>query len=458
MDNWQGAFDATVGSAIERSENIAEIEVGRGVLSQTGALCRRQFDGDRALVFADEAAFAAAGAAAVAALQSAGLTVDRHILPASPRPKPTVALGEDFAARLKGGVVPVALGSGVMNDLVKYASFRQGVRYFCVATAASMDGYCSGGAPLSDAGFKVTIPCRPPKAILADLEVIAAAPPQMTASGYGDLAGKVAAGGDWLIADALGIEPLDDIAWPLVQDNLRQLLKCPEALARGDIDAAARLFAGLNICGLAMEFHGTSRPASGADHQIAHMWEMEELTHEGQPVSHGACVAIGTTTVLALYDWLIGQDLTRLDISALVEKSDSWERMQAEIRQRIPMKIVADRAIRMSAPKHIRGEALEKRLRDIRNAWPALQRRLTDHVMRKSDMVRLLRAARSVINAADIGLGAGRLRATVYASRFIRDRYTILDLLAETGLLEEAVGTALSDEALTNQAQLSKGT
>ncbi len=32
-----------------------------------------------------------------------------------------------------------------------------------------MDGYTSAGAPLSDKGFKITIPCRPAKVLLADL-------------------------------------------------------------------------------------------------------------------------------------------------------------------------------------------------------------------------------------------------------------------------------------------------
>jgi glycerol-1-phosphate dehydrogenase [NAD(P)+] len=95
---------------------------------------------------------------------------------------------------------------------VKYAAFRLDRPYLCVATAASMDGYSSAGAPLVDDGFKKTIACRPPRAILADLAVIRAAPPAMAGWGYGDLAGKVPAGGDWLLADALGIEPLDDRA------------------------------------------------------------------------------------------------------------------------------------------------------------------------------------------------------------------------------------------------------
>lgn len=41
------------------------------------------------------------------------------------------------------GAVAVAVGSGVINDLCKLASFHHGQSYLCVATAASVDGYSS---------------------------------------------------------------------------------------------------------------------------------------------------------------------------------------------------------------------------------------------------------------------------------------------------------------------------
>src|SRR6185312_17040951 len=108
----------------------------------------------------------------------------------------------------QAGAVPVAVGSGVLNDLVKCAAGIAGVTYLCVPTAASMDGYAASGAAMIDGGFKRTIDCPPPVAIIADTDVIAAAPASMAAWGYGDLAGKITAGADWMVADALGEEAL----------------------------------------------------------------------------------------------------------------------------------------------------------------------------------------------------------------------------------------------------------
>src|SRR4029453_7065088 len=126
--------------------------------------------------------------------------------------------------------VPVAVGSGSLNDIVKRAAHEAGRPYLGVATAASMDGYTAFGAAITRAGYKQTMTCpaprplvaaRAPRALVADLEVLAGAPADMTASGYGDLLGKVTAGADWLVADALGIEPVDPKVWELVQGPLR---------------------------------------------------------------------------------------------------------------------------------------------------------------------------------------------------------------------------------------------
>lgn len=105
--------------------------------------------------------------------------------------------------------VPVALCSGSLNDIVKRAAGELGRGYLCVATAASMDGYASFGASITKDGFKQTLECPAPTAIIADLELMATAPERLTATGFGDLIEKVPAGADWIICDELGIEAID---------------------------------------------------------------------------------------------------------------------------------------------------------------------------------------------------------------------------------------------------------
>lgn len=431
--------------AVARSQAVEEIRVGNGVLGEAGDMIRRYFTGDTVLVVADENTIAAAGAPLIDALKAAGFTVRQHILPAKPRPKPSVELGEIIAADI-GDAIPVAVGSGVINDVTKYAAFITDRRYFVVPTAASMDGYASAGAPLSQGGFKKTIPTRAPIAILADMDVVAAAPAEMSGWGYGDTAGKVPAGADWIIADALGIEPIDDVAWPLVQGNLALWLSAPEAVRRGEPAAISDLFAGLNLSGLAMEFHGSSRPASGADHQIAHMWEMEGLEWNGERVSHGACVSVGCLTALALMDWLIAQDLSVLDADAIVAAAPSIEDKRREIAS-LMSPALAERADVETLAKHLGQAEHRERLATVAAAWPTLRDRLKRDVMRAPAMAEKLKAAGAPVRSEDIAVDRAHLRRTIRAARFIRSRYTVLDLLEECGLLDAAIDAVAPAEA-----------
>ena len=423
---------SALADAVARSRAVAEIVVAEGALDGAADAYRRHFGDAPAMVVADANTWAAAGERVAAALGAPA-----HVLDAAPRPRPSTEAGRAVAAAL-GDRIPVAVGSGVLNDLAKFAAHERDRRYLCVPTAASMDGYASAGAPLSDAGFKKTIPCRAPVAILADLGVIAAAPRRMAGWGYGDLAGKAPAGGDWILADALGIEPIDDDAWPMVQDALPGWLSRPEAVAAGEPGALAALFDGLAVSGLAMEVHGSSRPASGADHQIAHVWEMEGLARDGEAVAHGACVAVGCLVTLRLYDWLLGRDLARIDPGALAAAAPPEEAEMAEIDARLPP-AVAERAREETRAKRLSRRDHEARLAEVAATWPALRERLARHLPREGEMRAKLEAAGAPVRPEEIGVGPARLAGTIRAARTIRSRYTVLDLLAQCGLLDAAI-------------------
>lgn len=449
MTNWQDSYQRTVLPAVERSKTIDAVILADSCLDEAGKVFRQHFRDAAAVVIADETTYAVAGDRVSRALSAADVAVSKHVLPARPRLEPDRKTGDSIADHLRHAAgkrpIAVAVGSGVVHDLTRYAASQMKTAFMSVPTAASMDGYTSAGAPLSDRGFKITLQCAPPRVILADLGIIASAPAAMSGWGFGDLAGKMPAGGDWLVADALGIEPIDDTAWPMVQNNLRGWLSDPAGVKRGDKDAVAGLFVGLTMCGIAMELHGSSRPASGADHQIAHIWEMEYLEHRGEKVSHGACVAIGCLTMLALFDWFIGQDFSSLDPRGAGEDVASGPALEQAIRAAFDNGEIADRAILEMRGKHVDPDALAARLEKLRRSFPVLRDRLSGHLMREADMRRLLAAAGSPVTIGDIGLSPGQHRATVLKARWIRKRYTLLDLLAEAGLLERAVAECFMD-------------
>lgn len=433
-------LDAQIKLAVERSHKIDDIIVSNGALKQAPELLQKHFPGQSMLIVGDQNTMAAAGNELMAMLSAVGIDVDSFIFSDTGKLTPSITNSNlVLDVILERPMVPIVVGSGVLNDLVKHAAFKAGRPYICVATAVSMDGYAGAGAPLSDQGFKHTIQCEPPRLIIADLDVLCAAPPPMAGWGYGDLAGKMPAGADWILADAVGVEAINGPVWSIVQDNLRTWLGQPDAIRRADSEAIAALFAGLTIAGIAMELHNSSRPASGSDHQIAHIWEMEHLQHDGHPVSHGGCVAIGTLSVMTLYSWLLGHDEMPIDVKKLVSNRASLDTEFAAIDSFFGTGVIAEKSKAETSAKYPDEETLHARLTLISNAWPQIRQRLQTHLIGAGEMRDMLARGGVPTKAKDIGVDQPRYKRTVLAARYIRRRYTILDFLSETGLLEKAV-------------------
>jgi len=429
-------------AALRDAEVTKEVVVERAAAHALPGVLRRAAPGARWMIVADDTTWDIAGQAAQALLEAQGIALAPPLmLPARPRLKPRVAASATIARKLAvHGLMPLAVGSGVVNDLVKHAAMLAGKPYVCFATAASMDGYAASGAALLDEdGFKRTLACPPPVAVLADLDVLGAAPARMTAWGYGDLAGKTVAGADWLLADALGIEPLSRRPFDMVQAHLRGWLGASGRLAAREPEAMGDLMAGLLVSGFAMQAHGNSRPASGSDHQFSHLWEMENLQVGGEPAAHGACVGVGCVAMLALYEWLLARPDTAL-ASAAERAEDGYD--DAALSREIDAAF--DREEFRTAA---RGEMTAKRAAGGRRAriegfagvWPVLRGQLASQLIGANDMQQRLRTLGAAAHPRDLGIAGARLAADYRRARLIRRRYTLLDLLDDIGWLDAAI-------------------
>ncbi len=427
--------------AVSGASITREVVVESGALSALPAVAQRHLPAGPRLLVVDRNTRAAAGEAARARLEAADNgPVELLELPGTPRVKADAALVDpivDRASALGGGLI--AIGSGVINDLVKHAAALRRAPYVCVATAASMDGYAASGAALHDRGFKRTFPCPPPVAIVADLDVIATAPAAMAAWGYGDLAGKLVAGADWRLADALDEEPINSGPFGLVQDNVRTWLSDPASAAAGGRPGLGHLMDGLLISGFAMQAHGNSRPASGSDHQFAHLWEMEGREIDGLPAAHGACVGIGCVSMLALYDWLLAQSLDRLDVDSVLARLPIAETLRRQVDSAFPDARLAESAWQETTAKRGAPGQVQHRLQRLRAVWPDLRQRLRRDLPTADAMRRRLDAAGAPTEPALLGIDRAQHARDYLRARLIRRRYTLLDLLADLGWLETAV-------------------
>jgi len=331
------------------------------------------------------------------------------------------------------------VGSGSINDLTKRAAHETHLPYIAVATAASMDGYTASGAALIHEGVKQTFGCEAPVAVVADLNVLRAAPAAMTAAGYGDLVGKVTAGADWLVADALGIEPVLPVVWDMVQGPLPAMIADPARFQAGDAASIEQLFLGLIVTGLAIQVSGSTRCASGGEHQFSHLWEMRGLEHNGELVSHGVKVGFGSIFAAALYERFLARDWTGFDIEAAVAAYPSLAEMEAEILAMDDSPALIERALEECRAKHVDAGTLRDRLNAFREGWPVLKARLEGQLLSAAALRRLLAEGGCPTEPHQIGLTMARVRQSYAAARRIRRRYTIYDLAYELGEFDDLV-------------------
>ncbi|HUX19892.1 MAG TPA: sn-glycerol-1-phosphate dehydrogenase [Spirochaetia bacterium] len=428
-----------VQQALSHATETRLFEVSRGALSKVpDALRKLEIPGPLVIV-ADENTYRVAGERLATFLKDAGFVLTEPIVfPGSPILHAEYSHIIELREKLgKSAAFPIAVGSGTINDLVKRSIWELDRRYISVGTAVSMDGYTSAGAAILKDGFKQTLECSAPLGIIGDLDVLAAAPPKMTAAGYGDIFAKIVAGADWILADAIGADPIDPLAWQMVQDDLREWLATPSACAKGDPDSIASLYTGLSLTGFAMQAIHKSRPASGAEHQLSHIWEMEGLELDGEPVSHGLKVAIGSLVTCALFELLLQVDLENFDVDARLKSWSSWEERQSEIRS---LARGASYAVQMeleSKRKYIDHEALRVRIDLLISNWDGLRMRLRRQLYPYDGMREMLLQAGCPVDPEEIGLTRERAVRTILLAQMMRERYTVLDLIYELGLLGE---------------------
>ena len=430
-----------IDAALHDASDTSHLLIGTEILNDVGNVLQQAFGQRPAVVVADDNTYAVAGKAVCERLRSTGWIVEEPVVfPGTP---PLYASFENVLAleeKLRTtSAVPIAVGSGTLNDITKLAAHRAGRQYMCVGTAASMDGYTAFGAAITRDGFKQTMSCPAPRAVVADLDILVTAPAQMNSTGYGDLLGKVTAGADWILADALEIELIEKRAWSLVQDSLRDWTGKPQALHAGKRQAIENLFEGLLMAGIAMQISTSSRPASGSEHRFSHLWEMQALAHGHEPVPHGFKVGVGTQASAALYERVLARDLTRLDIDALCRAWPSREEVRREVEQAHSIPMLAENAVEESLAKYIPPDQLRLRLMRIQERWPIIRERLERQLMTAEHIRDLLRAAGCPTEPAEIGVSVAQLRESYMLARTIRSRYTVLDLVNETGILDACV-------------------
>lgn len=210
---------------------------------------------------------------------------------------------DDLGSRAKrsGADAIVSVGGGRCLDIGKLAAARAGLPLVSVPTQLSHDGICSPVAVVPDIeGRTESLGAVAPVLVFVSQPTLVTAPAASVAAGLGDLLANPLALRDWALAAEHGLEDVDQRAWDLSVESFELIendLDTDPGTSANDPSFFRRLADALVLSGMAMICAGTSRPASGAEHEISHA--LDEL-HDG-PAMHGAQVAFGCLVSVALY-------------------------------------------------------------------------------------------------------------------------------------------------------------
>lgn len=321
--------------------------------------------------------------------------------------------------------VVLAVGGGVVCDIVRYATFETKLPFIAVPTAASVDGFVSSAAAMTFNGAKVSMTTHAPVAVAADLAVIAAAPKHLAASGVGDMLSKFISIADWKIGHLIS----NEYYCPFVADfELKAVQDIVEALPdikKGGMEGTRKLVEGLLISGIAMQMAKITRPASSFEHHFSHYLELTHLPGVNSEALHGEKVGIGTV-IAAKYYPLFARSMKRIYEEDLPNRFDV-EKVVA-LYAKHPQGLI-DMVRKENTPTCT--SAVDKEL--IQKNWDEIIK-IADAVPSADEMAGWLKYLDGYYDYKQIGLNPETCLDVLKICCYIRNRVTMLRIVCDYDL------------------------
>jgi len=339
------------------------------------------------------------------------------------RPHADDATVARLRAATSGTDALIAVGSGTINDLCKYAAFQDGKPYAVFGTAPSMNGYTSANAAITVGGLKKSLGAAMAAGVFLDLQVLAGAPQRMIRSGLGDSLCRPTAQADWLLSHLLRDTPYRQAPFALLLPDEAALFDGAAALMRGDLESMARLARTLVLSGFGMVICGGSYPASEGEHLISHYAEM--MGGSRLPDSfHGEQIGVTTLTMARLQERML--DRTPRVAPTKIDAADIYAHFGGE---------TGAACVTEFAAKALDARAVEALNERIAARWDQMREAIGAVLRPVAVLERALIAAGAPTTAAALGWPAGFYRDAVLRARQIRNRFTFLDLAGDAGML-----------------------
>jgi len=329
----------------------------------------------------------------------------------------------------------IGVGSGVVNDISKILATVSSKPYIIVGTAPSMDGYASDSSSMERDGLKTSIPSKCADAIFGDTDILCNAPEKMLMAGLGDIIAKYTSLAEWKISNIINGEYHCETIADIIRGCLKDCTDNAEKLLKRDEQAVKAVFEALVITGMAMAYAGCSRPASGVEHYISHVWDMRGLS-KGTPVDlHGIQTGIGSYITIKLFEKLKGITPDREKALEFVKSFSYCEH------SRFLLDFIGDGANAM-----IRQEEKEQkynldkhreRLGRILDNWDEIIKTVKAEIPCFDEIDALYSSIGLAKKPSDIGIDDSIVFDTFIATKNIRDKYVLSRLAWDLGIEKE---------------------
>lgn len=412
----------------------SEVIIGEGAINRLPRITKK-INAEKVFLLADKNTYEAAGKAVCEILESSGHKVEKYIFTddiVEPDEKHVGLAVMNFKPDCD---VVIGVGSGVINDIGKILSAAAQKKYIIVGTAPSMDGYASATSSMTMEGIKVSLPSKCAEVIVGDIDVLCKAPMKMMISGLGDMLAKYVSICEWRISNLINGEYYCEKVADMVRSALKKCTDNADGLMKRDKEAVRAVFEGLVIGGAAMKFAGLSRPASGVEHYISHIWDMRGAEF-GTPVEfHGIQCALGTLIAVKLYEKLKNSEFDKEKAIKYVENFNYAVYAEA-LREFLGssaegMLALEEKEEKYSVKKH--KERIETIIANREKIMDIIDSELPEY----EQLEKLFDKLGLPKTPEEIGIDSKILPMTFRATKDIRDKYVLSRLCWDLGIIDE---------------------
>ncbi len=331
---------------------------------------------------------------------------------------------QELADGTRGAEALIAVGSGTISDSVKYGTFLDKREYSVFATSP-MNAYTTPTASVSVDGFKQSITCHSAKGVFFDLGVVSRCPKRLIAAAFADVVCRTTSQVDWLASHLFFDTAYDETAYTLLAYDEAPMIAAADGIVHGEFEALAMLTRIAALMGLATSFTGTTHVGSMAEHMISHFIDM--FAGADHPhTSHGEQVGVATLTMSKLQNQIVLADQPPVFRPTHIPDE--------ELRARFGT--AADEMIAQTKRKALDGHAADTLNAKLSAEWPRFSERLRTVMLPFQTLHDAMQKAGCQLTGDDLGLKPGFYPEAVRYSRFIRDRFSFLDVAGDTGQLD----------------------